>query len=41
MSNCLEYEEEETLLQSMGREMGILVDRTPRCHCGLVDKGIE
>ena len=26
MGNCLHFEEEETLLQSMGRDMGVLVD---------------
>ena len=41
MSNCLDFEEEETLLQSMGREMGVLVDRTPKCHCELAGEGIE
>jgi len=39
--NCLDFEEEETLLQSMGREMGVLVDRTPKCHCELAGEGIE
>lgn len=41
MSNCLDFEEEETLLQSRGREMGVLVDRTPKRHCELAGKGIE
>jgi hypothetical protein len=31
--NCLE----EILLQSMG----VLVDRTPKCHCELAGEGIE
>jgi len=39
--NCLDFEEEETLLQSMGREMGVLVDRTPKCHCELAGEGID
>ena len=39
--NCLDFEEEEILLQSMGREMGVLVDRTPKCHCELAGEGIE
>ena len=39
--NCLDFEEEETLLQSMGKEMGVLVDRTPKCHCELAGEGIE
>jgi hypothetical protein len=41
MANCMDFEEEETLLQSMGREMGISVDRTPKCHCELAGEGIE
>jgi len=39
--NCLDFEEEETLLQSMGREMGVLAVRTPKCHCELAGEGIE
>jgi hypothetical protein len=41
MASCLDFEEEETLLQSTGREMGVLVDWTPKCHCELAGKGIE
>jgi len=41
MSNCEDFEEEESLLQAMGREMGITVDRTPKCHCELAGEGIE
>jgi hypothetical protein len=41
MASCLDFEEEETLLQSTGREMGVLVDRTPKCHCELAGEGIE
>jgi hypothetical protein len=25
----------------MGREMGVLVDRTPKCHCEMAGEGIE
>ena len=39
--NCLDFEEEETLLQSMGKEMGVLVDRTQKCHCELAGERIE
>ena len=39
--NCLDFEEEEILLQSMGREMGVLVDRMPRCHCEPAGEGID
>jgi hypothetical protein len=41
MANCRDFEEEETLLQSMGREMGISVDQTPKCHCKLAGEGIK
>ena len=41
MGNCQDFEEEETLLQSMGREMGVMVDRTPKCHCELAGEGVE
>ncbi len=41
MANCLDFEEEETLLQSMGREMGVLVDQTPKCHFEMAGEGIE
>jgi len=39
--NCLDFEEEETLLQSIGGEMEVLVDRTPKCHCELAGKEIR
>jgi len=41
MANCVDFEEEESLLQANGREMGVLVDRTPKCHCELAGEGIE
>ena len=41
MAGCLDFEEEETLLQPSGREMGVLVDWTPKCHCELAGEGIE
>jgi hypothetical protein len=41
MSNCVDFEGEDSLLQSMGREMGVLVDHTPKCHCELAGEGIE
>ncbi len=41
MGNCEDFEEEESLLQANGREMGVLVDRTPKCHCELAGEGIE
>jgi hypothetical protein len=41
LANCADFENEETLLQSKGQDMGILVDRTPKCHCELAGEGIE
>ena len=41
MTSCTDFEEEETMLQSMGAKMGILVDRSPKCHCEIAGEGIE
>ena len=41
MANCVDFEEEESLLQSMGTKMGVIIDRTPKCHCELAGEGIE
>jgi hypothetical protein len=41
LGNCTDFEEEETMLQLMGTKMGVLVDRTPKCHPELAGKGIE
>jgi hypothetical protein len=41
LGNCTDFEEEETMLQSMGTKMGILVDCTPKCHPELAGEGIE
>ena len=41
MANCTDFANEETLLQHKGREMGVLVDRTPKCHPELAGEGIE
>ncbi|KAI2502685.1 hypothetical protein MHU86_11742 [Fragilaria crotonensis] len=35
MSNCLDFEEERDSIAIHGKEMGVLVDRTPKCHCEL------
>jgi hypothetical protein len=35
MGNCNDFEEEGSLLQLMGRKIGVLVDRTPKRHCEL------
>ena len=41
LGNCTDFEEEESLLQAMGRKLGVTVDRTPKCHCELAGEGIE
>ena len=46
MRNCLNFIEEETLLQTNYRNIGqrrghIIVDRTPKCHPKLVGEGVE
>jgi len=41
MANCTDFIEEESLLQSMGRQMGATIDRTPKCHPELAGEGIE
>ena len=41
MSDCEDFKDEESLLQSMEQKMGISVDRTPKCHCELAGEGIE
>jgi hypothetical protein len=41
LGSCRDFQEEESLLQTRERKMGILVDRTPKCHWKLVGEGIE
>jgi hypothetical protein len=41
LGNCTDFDEEETMLQSMGMKMGILVDHTLKCHPELAGKDIE
>jgi len=40
IANCHDIEEEKTLLQSMVRSMGVMVNWTPKCHCKLDRVGI-
>jgi hypothetical protein len=39
--NCEDFKEEESLLQANRCEMGVLVDRTLKCHCELAGEGIK
>jgi hypothetical protein len=41
MASCTDFEEEETLLQATASKMGVLVDRSPKCHCEIAGEGIE
>jgi hypothetical protein len=41
VANCTDFKNEETLLQTKGWEMGVLVNRTPKCHCEPAGEGIE
>jgi hypothetical protein len=41
MGNCNDFEEEGSLLQLMGRKIGVLVDHTPKCHCELAIEKIK
>ena len=41
MSNLKDFEVQEMMLQIKAAEMGILLDRTPKCHCELAGEGIE
>ncbi len=41
LGNCIDFEEEEALLQSKGRLLGANIDKTPKYHCKLAREGIE
>jgi hypothetical protein len=41
ISSCTDFEEELTMLQTMGQSMGVMIDRTPKCHCEIAGEGIE
>jgi hypothetical protein len=41
IANCSDFKEDEMMLQSMGRKMGVLVDQTPKCHMELAGEGTE
>jgi hypothetical protein len=41
MTSCTDFKEEETMLQSIGAKMGILVNRSPKCHCEIAGEGLE
>jgi hypothetical protein len=41
MASCTDFEEEETLLQHMGKTMGVVVNWSPKCHTEIAGEGIE
>ena len=41
LSSLLDFQNEETLLQYHGRLLGVIVDRTPKCHPEIAGEGIE
>jgi hypothetical protein len=38
---CCDFEHEQTLLQHISSLLGVIVDRTPKCHCEMAGEGIE
>ncbi len=41
ISSCTDFVEEEMMLQSIACDLGVHVDRTPKCHCERAREGIE
>jgi hypothetical protein len=41
MSSCVDFEEDETMLQSVISSLGIDMDRSLKCHCEIAGEGIE
>jgi hypothetical protein len=41
MERQMDFIEEETLLQYHGRQLGVTIDRTPKCHPEMAGEGIE
>jgi hypothetical protein len=41
LGSCRDFLEEESLLQTIKRKLGVTVDHTPKCHCELAGEGIE
>jgi len=41
MSQQYDFAHEDSLLQHYGKELGIIVDRTPKCHPEMAGEGIE
>ncbi len=41
LGSCEDFINKESMLQYYGWQMGILVERMPKCHCELAGEGIE
>jgi hypothetical protein len=41
LGNCTDFEEVESMLQSIGSALGVTIDWMPKCHCELAGEGIE
>jgi hypothetical protein len=41
LGNCTDFLNEETMLQCLGRNIGIRIEHTPKFHCELAGEGIE
>jgi hypothetical protein len=41
MSNLKDFETQETRLCLKVKGIGVMIDRTPKCHCELAGEGIE
>ena len=41
LKSCYAFANEETMLQTMGKAMGITIDRSPKCHAEVAGEGIE
>jgi hypothetical protein len=41
LGSCINFDEEETMLQSMGCKMGVMIDRMLKYHPELAGEGIE
>ncbi len=41
LGNCTNFEEEESMLESVGHALGVSIDWAPKCHCELAGEGIK
>ena len=41
LENLIDFAEEESLLQTNARKIGVLIDRTPKCHAEITGEGVK